>query len=189
MSDRSWSAHIFGEESRKLRKCTFRLRLLLVLVGAMSVAGFCVTQFWLFKEIAVRDLHLINSNGILRTWTVTVGFLLRSQMLAAARNDTATFNRLASDIARLGDEFKDEFGASYVTAHQHGVREFYLHERYNVSVPFPTGWRTDIMNFWKLGNEWILRVEQASTGSVTEYKNLDYSPLFLSESKTAVKFV
>lgn len=90
--------HIFGKETKALKKIVFQVQVCFFLLLVAAGASFGIMQFWLFKSQAQRDEDLIYRTGLLRVWSITALFKVRSRLIASFLGDAPTVDLLSEEV-------------------------------------------------------------------------------------------
>ncbi|KAJ1483787.1 hypothetical protein T484DRAFT_1895270, partial [Baffinella frigidus] len=68
---------IMGEEVDAIKVLKFRVRTGLMLLVVIATIGFLITDLYLFSDVAQRNLDLIDSTGIFRSFAMSAAYLTR----------------------------------------------------------------------------------------------------------------
>jgi len=176
----SWSAEIFGAETKSLNWVTWRLKLCFLILLIVSAGGFGTMQFFLFRGYAKRDSELVERTGFLRTLVVNSVFQIRTQFIAAWEGNHELWKSMSDKTTFDAKRFQVQHWDNYELARTKRVNDFYS-DKVNFGIdamaPFKAGWKVQRNTYWDFGNDLARRMDRASKATMAQLTSTDYNVL------------
>eukprot|EP00290_Baffinella_frigidus_P054107 CAMPEP_0180344272 /NCGR_PEP_ID=MMETSP0989-20121125/2727_1 /TAXON_ID=697907 /ORGANISM="non described non described, Strain CCMP2293" /LENGTH=1137 /DNA_ID=CAMNT_0022333277 /DNA_START=22 /DNA_END=3432 /DNA_ORIENTATION=- len=180
---------IMDEEVVAVWKLMLRVRFGLMLLVVLATAGFLITDFYLFSDVAMHNLELIDTTGIFRAHAMSCAFLTRTQMIAAHTGDIAEVAKAKTTIYDVMDKLRVSHLDNYEGRNSQQITQFYTKRDKKLHVPYGKKWIVQEGSYWELINDFTLRVENAAAATPEELVDPNWKQGSMSQEKAEVTFV
>jgi len=157
----------------------------LVVLGTVT---FCITDLFLFKDTAMKNLRLIDGTGLFTVYTVRACFYIRDQLVSAGYGDDDKVGLFKDKIQDYAMRLQRQHFLNYQDIPD--ALDYFYHAKPIIHVdPIDKAWKQYTHSFWYLGNEFVYRMGAASSTTPDEFRDPTYKIDQISPEKRNVAYI
>ena len=179
---------IMGMESAKIKKLHWRVRQGVLILLVLATATFCITDFYLFKATAMKNLRLIDSTGLFSVYSVSALFYFREQTIASYYGDTNMVDDLSVKVRDYSTRLRDQHYSNYQDIPP-ALSEFYHNMPLTQMEPVSSRWKVFNHSYWYTGNDYVSRMASASSVDSSELLDPNFELGSISPQKRNMAYM
>jgi len=180
---------IMGKDVTAVNILIKRIRTAVLILILLASGGFALTDFYLFNDVALRNIDLINFAGLFRMRAISVVFHTRDMLIASYAGDGGKLQEIQDEVENSMVALRNQHWQNYENITSDVVHKFYSDNDKKMHIPMGDKWKEVDDNFWHLTNEFARRARRATTTKMEELKDPIWKLGTMSEAKSEIAYV
>jgi hypothetical protein len=179
---------VLAAELRNVQMMDLVVKQAIIILIILGVTTFCITDLVLFQDTAMKNLRLIDGTGLFSVHTVKSMYYIREQIVAAALGDVDMIKTLRATIQNSARLLQQQHWLNYQDISRN-LDEFYHVTQIPHVQPVDSKWKSFNFSFWYLGNDFVSRLDMASSSTLLEFQDSAYSLDQISPEKRCIPYI